>query len=352
MSGAGTGAKLSLVSTSSPSPAQVIAATDARLRADPQAALALIDELAGGLLRIDDPGQAARHMVALGSAHLVAEQAERARDVLREALRALPKDDADAQLRARLRLAQAETQLGERKLARRVLSQLPPGQLVGVSDPALRQELRATLHEAGERLAAGLVELGGGAGGAGDPRIASLGRLLAVLSSSAVGTAEPLYATLRAILDESGADRGCLMLYEGAALRLRVGLTSRGQILGAGDFAYSSTIVEQALASREVLLVPDVAQAAPLSQATSARELGLRAAVCVPLRVDRKRTGAKAGVTVETVRGLAGVLYVDARKGEQEIGEGSLPFFAALARHIALAVENARLRARLHLEGK
>lgn len=61
----------------------------------------------------------------------------------------------------------------------------------------------------------------------------------------------------------------------------------------------------------------------------SMRELGLRTVLCSPLWSEAGRIG---------------VLYVDARKGDQEVHEGSLPFFAALARHIGLAVENARLR--------
>ena len=77
---------------------------------------------------------------------------------------------------------------------------------------------------------------------------------------------------------------------------------------------------------------------APESQqaSDSMRELGLRTVLCAPL---------------STEGGRIGVLYVDARKGDQEVREGSLPFFSALAKHIALAVENARLRARLTLEG-
>ena len=66
------------------------------------------------------------------------------------------------------------------------------------------------------------------------------------------------------------------------------------------------------------------------------RDLGLRTVLCAPLRAETGRIG---------------VLYVDATKGDQEIREGSLPFFTALARHIGLAVENARLRARLKLDG-
>ena len=69
-------------------------------------------------------------------------------------------------------------------------------------------------------------------------------------------------------------------------------------------------------------------------EAESIRELGLRTVLCAPLLSESGRIG---------------VLYVDARKGDLELREGSLPFFTALSRHIGLAVENARLRARLHL---
>lgn len=134
-------------------------------------------------------------------------------------------------------------------------------------------------------------------------------------------------------IEASDAERGAIMLAdESGALGT---IVARGRNRAPLELRerFSRSIPERVLRTGEPVFVVTSDSPSPTSE--SMRELGLRTVLCSPLVADTGRIGC---------------LYVDARKGAQEIREGALPFFAALARHIALAVENARLRARLSLE--
>ncbi len=134
-------------------------------------------------------------------------------------------------------------------------------------------------------------------------------------------------------IEASEAERGAIMLTdEQGALSTVVARGRDREPLQLRE-RFSASIPERVLRSGEPVYVVTSDDPGPSSE--SMRELGLRTVLCSPLQSDAGRIG---------------VLYVDARKGAQEVREGSLPFFAALARHIGLAVENARLRARLRLE--
>jgi len=129
------------------------------------------------------------------------------------------------------------------------------------------------------------------------------------------------------------AERGAIMLADDqGALSTVVARGRRHENLELKE-RFSRTIPEKVMRTGEPAFVVTSADG---STSESVRELGLRTVLCAPLVTDAGRIGC---------------LYVDARRGEQEIREANRPYFAALARHIALAVENARLRARLALEG-
>jgi len=134
-------------------------------------------------------------------------------------------------------------------------------------------------------------------------------------------------------IEASDAERGAIMLADGKGALSTIVARGRNRATLELKERFSRSIPERVLRSGEPVYV--VTSDSPAQTSESMRELGLRTVLCAPLVTDSGRIGC---------------LYVDARKGEQEIREGSLPFFTALARHIALAVENARLRARLHLE--
>lgn len=146
---------------------------------------------------------------------------------------------------------------------------------------------------------------------------------------------EVLTLAIDKAIEASDAERGSIMLADERGSLSTIVARGRNRATLELKERFSRSIPERVMRSGEPLFVVTSDNPEPGSE--SMRELGLRTVLCSPLLADTGRIG---------------VLYVDARKGEQEIGEGSLPFFAALARHIALAVENARLRARLHLEGK
>lgn len=136
-------------------------------------------------------------------------------------------------------------------------------------------------------------------------------------------------------IEASEAERGAIMLAdEAGALSTVVARGRRHETLEIKE-RFSRSVPERVLRSGEPLYVVTSDDVEDTSD--SMRELGLRTILCAPLWSDNKRIG---------------VLYVDAKKGDNEVRETSLPFFSALARHIGLAVENARLRARLMLEGR
>ncbi|MCO5170989.1 MAG: diguanylate cyclase [Planctomycetes bacterium] len=134
-------------------------------------------------------------------------------------------------------------------------------------------------------------------------------------------------------IEASDAERGAIMLADEAGALGTIVARGRHRAPLELKERFSRSVPERVLRTGEPVFVVTSDSPAPTSE--SMRELGLRTVLCSPLLADAGRIGC---------------LYVDARKGAQEIREGALPFFAALARHIALAVENARLRARLSLE--
>jgi diguanylate cyclase (GGDEF)-like protein len=135
-------------------------------------------------------------------------------------------------------------------------------------------------------------------------------------------------------IEASEAERGAIMLADEKGVLSTVVARGRNREPLELKERFSQSIPERVLRSGEAVYVVTSDEPTP-STSESMRELGLRTVLCSPLLSESGRIG---------------VLYVDARKGDQEIREGSLPFFSALARHIGLAVENARLRARLHLQ--
>jgi diguanylate cyclase (GGDEF)-like protein len=138
-------------------------------------------------------------------------------------------------------------------------------------------------------------------------------------------------------IEASEAERGAIMLTDEQGTLSTIVARGRSHEPLELRERFSRSIPERVLRTGEPVYVITSDNPAPDAAASdSMRELGLRTVLCSAL---------------STEAGRIGVLYVDARKGDQEVREGSLPFFSALAKHIALAVENARLRARLRLEG-
>jgi diguanylate cyclase (GGDEF)-like protein len=140
-------------------------------------------------------------------------------------------------------------------------------------------------------------------------------------------------------IEATGAERGALMLADDQGLMTTVVARGRDRRPLELKERFSRSVPERVLRSGEPLYVVTSDETANAVPSQSIVELGLTTVLCAPLVTDASSGGL----------GRIGVLYVDARKGAEELREAALPFFAALARHLALAIENARLRARLKL---
>jgi transcriptional regulator with GAF, ATPase, and Fis domain len=312
------------------------------VRANPKNAGRLVDLLLPALA-LTEGQDAARVAIVAGHAYLARGEHARARELLLQGLELAPKEGSLA-ARGALALARSELALGNAAAARAGVNRALAGIL---EQEDLLDDLTSLLSALREDLAAAVVsrlrrERNGGTGrDRADVHLDVVSRLARALNSGAGATSEPLYEVLRAVLAETGAERGFVLLYEGSTLRFELGLGRDGRTLVASDFAFSSTVVERALETGQCVLVPRLATTLPFAQASSARDLELGAALCAPLRAGRKRPGASRGVVLTSVRGMAGVLYVDART-EGSFGERDARFFEILADCTVVALRAAR----------
>lgn len=150
-------------------------------------------------------------------------------------------------------------------------------------------------------------------------------------------------------IEAVGGERGALMLADEQGLMTTVVARGRDRRPLELKERFSRSVPERVLRSGEPLYVVTSDETANVQPSQSIAELGLTTVLCAPLVTDASGGGTDAPRGAEFGLGRIGVLYVDARKGADELREAALPFFAALARHLALAIENARLRARLKL---
>ena len=163
---------------------------------------------------------------------------------------------------------------------------------------------------------------------------------LLVSTFDAVSKSQDVHEVLTLAIDKaieaSEGERGAIMLADGNGALSTIVARGRNRESRELKERFSRSVPERVLRSGEPVYVitSDDGDASNAAHSESMRVLGRRTVLCAPLITESARIG---------------VLYVDAKKGDQEIREGSLPFFTALARHSGLAVENARLRARLSL---
>jgi signal transduction histidine kinase len=156
-----------------------------------------------------------------------------------------------------------------------------------------------------------------------------------------------LEQVLDAVMRITRAERGFLLLADSspeaeryelvAGLRLRV---ARGR--GAAPLperrGLSTSVVKRALQSGQVVATGNAAADPHLGSAPSVIALDLRTIVCIPLR--SPRADLEAG---EKSSGTLGALYVDNQESSAPFRPDSLKAAEALARHAALAIENALL---------
>lgn len=145
-------------------------------------------------------------------------------------------------------------------------------------------------------------------------------------------------------IEVTGAERGLLLMrgrdpespLEPRVARGRGGVNVAGFEPGdpkgsAEQLRFSTSIARRVLDTGQALRATVSSDSEALELGRSVFDLKLRAAMCVPLAADRGRTE------------LLGVLYVDSRAATRQFSQSDLSFFAALAQHISIALENARL---------
>jgi signal transduction histidine kinase len=154
-----------------------------------------------------------------------------------------------------------------------------------------------------------------------------------------------------AIMQITGAERGFLLLSDNspaasrfpivAGLRLRVA-RGRADAKAQNDHGISGPIVRRALETGEVIsTLRSRGQAAPSLPAPARPDDDThpgQTIVCLPLRSPRAGANGAGGFP----RAI-GVLYVDNAGSAQPFSEDALRAAEALARHAALAIENAQL---------
>jgi hypothetical protein len=139
-----------------------------------------------------------------------------------------------------------------------------------------------------------------------------------------------LQATLDAIIDLAGAERGLLLLPEGGDW---LPVARRGFAPGEADgarFAGSRTAIARAAASRKPVVVHDLALDGDLGARQSVVDGGLRALACLPL------------VLGDEVLGLA---YADSRTPGTTITRIDLELLETFAEHAALWLTTCRNQA-------
>lgn len=166
------------------------------------------------------------------------------------------------------------------------------------------------------------------------------GRTVQVLleAIARVSGSKDLNSLLTDIVDRSieitGAERGLLLLggEDGAAMEVHVARRS-GRKPVAGEVRFSTSVAGKVLSELQPIRATVHSESEALELGRSVFDLKLRAVMCVPL----------SSAEGESSRPPSGVLYVDSRAATRQFQQRDLALFAALAQHISIAMENARL---------
>lgn len=169
--------------------------------------------------------------------------------------------------------------------------------------------------------------------------------LVQALNSTLV-LSQVLEQVLDAVMQITRAERGFLLLVEGnpdaprpvvAGLSVHVG-RRRGASLRPDEMTgLSTSVVRRAIETGETVATGNAVADPALGQAQSVVLLDLRTIVCIPLRSPRGDDAA------EGVPRAVGAIYVDNQETSAPFSADSLKTVEALARHAALAIENALL---------
>lgn len=136
--------------------------------------------------------------------------------------------------------------------------------------------------------------------------------------------------TLEVVLELSGLERG-FVLYAAPDQPMRVH-ASRGLVaedLIKANFSGSASAVDKALATHTPVVCCDTADSPWLGLRPSVRLGGIRALVCLPLRMDG---------------GASGAIYIDSRKPGPPVTELDVELLESVAQHTAAVLTACRLQ--------
>jgi signal transduction histidine kinase len=171
--------------------------------------------------------------------------------------------------------------------------------------------------------------------------------LVQALNSTLV-LSQVLEQVLDAVMRITRAERGFLLLSDGseddaafpavAGLRVRVGRRRGGGALPLSEVTgLSKSVVRKAVEGGETVATGNAVEDPNIGKAQSVILMDLRTIVCIPLRSPRAEEGEGA-----LPRAL-GAIYVDNQETSAPFSPDSLRTAEALARHAALAIENAQM---------
>lgn len=157
-----------------------------------------------------------------------------------------------------------------------------------------------------------------------------------------------LEQVLDAVMRITRAERGFLLLadtsaeaprYESVAgLRLRVARRKGGSMPLSEAQGISTSVVRKSIETGEIVATGNAVADPNLAMAQSVILMDLRTIVCIPLRSPRAEMDSNG-----TYPRALGALYVDNQETSAPFSGDSLRAAEALARHAALAIENAQL---------
>jgi sigma-B regulation protein RsbU (phosphoserine phosphatase) len=147
-------------------------------------------------------------------------------------------------------------------------------------------------------------------------------------------------------MDLAGAERGLILLAgdgsepgpvpPGGGLRLATARRRDGTPIDAADLAISRKIPEEVMASGQGVILQDLLAHDSAEAHPATIRIGVRSAMCVPLRVPRRSAATAAAPPL-------GVLYVDSSEITEPFTPRRLSALESLAAEAAQAIHNARL---------
>jgi signal transduction histidine kinase len=160
-------------------------------------------------------------------------------------------------------------------------------------------------------------------------RLAAIYQVSQALGSSLI-LDDALTQVMDAVIQLTGAERGCIMLFDEAAvgLDLRAARNLERESLSDKEMEYSRSVVETVSRTGKAVLTTNAQTDPRFSEQHSVMQFSLRSVLCVPLKVKDR---------------VLGVIYVDNRVRTGLFSERDRELLSAFAMQAAIAIENAQL---------